>query len=159
MQEDDKTDTIKCVINMTETSAELAEISEDQENKSDAATTNFDKVYDIGNEETERFHNNVEEKCNEHNVADNMEENQAPCNCCSEENILNIIASYHLILNNVVKVLCHRSPNRFWSVLFHQSVNFATVDMIVIWAGEPGEDGDFPTAITLMVPSSITLKR
>ena len=44
-------------------------------------------------------------------------------------------------LNNIVKVLCHRSPNRLWSVLFRQSVNFATVDTTLIWAGEPGQDG------------------
>ena len=44
-------------------------------------------------------------------------------------------------LNNIVKVLCHRSPNRFWSVLFRQSVNFATVDTTFIWVGEPGQDG------------------
>ena len=44
-------------------------------------------------------------------------------------------------LNNIVKVLCHRSPNRFWSVLFRQSVNFATVDTTLIWAEEPGQDG------------------
>ena len=54
---------------------------------------NFDEVCDIGNEETERFFNNVEEKRNEHNVADNMEENQAPCNCRFEKIIKNIIAS------------------------------------------------------------------
>ena len=54
---------------------------------------NFDEVYDIGNEETERFFNNVEEKRNEHNVADSMEVNQAPCNCRFEKIIKNIIAS------------------------------------------------------------------
>ena len=42
-QEDDNIDTIKFVLNMTETSAELAEVSKDQENKSDATTMNFDK--------------------------------------------------------------------------------------------------------------------
>ena len=35
-EEDDKIDTIKFVLNMTEISAELAEVSKDQENKSDA---------------------------------------------------------------------------------------------------------------------------
>ena len=102
VQEDDKIDTIKFVLNMTETSAELAKVS--KENKSDAATMNFDEVYDIGNEETERFLNNVEEKCNEHNIVDGMKENQAQCNCRFEENIKNTITSYQFKLYNVVKV-------------------------------------------------------
>ena len=87
MKEDDKIDTIKFVLNMTETSAE---VTKGQENKSDAATMNFDEVYDIGNEETERFLNNVEEKRNEHNIVDSMKENQAQCNCRFEE-ILRIL--------------------------------------------------------------------
>ena len=138
MKEDDKIDTIKFVLNMTETSAE---VTKGQENKSDAGTMNFDEVYDIGNEETERFLNNVEEKRNEHNIVDSMKENQAQCNCRFEENIKNTITSYQSKLYNVVKVLCHRSPNQFWSALFRQSVNLAIVDTTVIWAGEPGQDG------------------
>ena len=102
---------------------------------------NFDEVYDIGNEQTERFFNNVEEKRNEHNVADSMEVNQAHVIAVLKKLLRIFLQAYQSKLNNVVKVLCHRSPNRFWSVLFRQSVNFATVNTTIIWAGEPGQDG------------------
>ena len=102
---------------------------------------NFDEVYDIGNEETERFFNNVEEKRNEHKLQIVWKKIKPHVIAVLKKLLRILLQAYQSKLNNVVKVLCHRSPNRFWSVLFRQSVNFATVNTTIIWVGEPGQDG------------------
>lgn len=100
---------------MTETSAELAEVSKDQENKSDAATMNFDVCYKGMRRLKDSL---IMLKRNVMSITLQIVWKKTKSHVIVVlKKIKNIIASYQSKLNNVVKVLCYGSPNRFWSVL------------------------------------------
>ena len=95
-------------------------------------------VFDIGDEETDRFFETFK-------VPDDLEGEVAAVetNCASnfEGIVQNEIETLQLNLEESRKVLCHRNPERFWSVLFRQKIDFARNDTSVIWAGKAGADG------------------
>ena len=122
----------KDVLHMYEIDAPVQSL-EDRDSQGERSNT-----FDIGDEETDRFTETFK-------APDDLEGEVAAvetdCTCNFKGIVQDEIETLQLNLEESIKVLCHRNPERVWSVLFRQKIDFARNDTSVIWAGEAGADG------------------
>ena len=97
-----------------------------------------DSVYDIDDEAADRFFESFREP---YGLEKDSIAVDGSCKCNLKKIVQDKIQHLQITLEEPMRVLCHRHPDRFWRILFKQKIGFSVNDTSVTWSGEAGADG------------------
>ena len=97
-----------------------------------------DSVYDIGDEEADRFFESFREP---YGLEKDSIAVDGSCKCNLKKIIQDETEHLQLKVEEAIRVLCLRHPDRFWRILFKQKIDFSVNDTSITWSDEAGADG------------------
>lgn len=96
-----------------------------------------DSVYHIGHEEADRFFESFKEP---YGLEKDSIAVERSCKCNLKMIIQDEIEHLQLRLEDTIRALCYRHPDRFWRIFYKQKIDFFFNDTSVTWSGEASAD-------------------